>query len=378
MGVQRVLDGAEPERALCAELRSRGVERLIVIGDGRSFEACGAAAGLRCLQDEFLSSMYFAGPALVGPDDVVSCLAAVDAHRPDAIVAVGGGVIMDLAKLARHCYASGLQPDGLPETTLHEPSAQPFLAAVPTTCGSGSEATHFAVMFRSGTKHSIALPAMRPDFVLLNPRYLMSLPQGVAAASGLDALAQAIESFWSVHSCEESAAFSLESVRLLRADLVDSVLAPTLRNRAAMQRAANLSGRAINLAKTTACHAISYQMTAAFGVPHGAAVFLTLPAMFRFNMDVTEDDCLDARGPEFVRGRIAQLANELGSAATGEAPGLLAQYPEKLGLPMRLREYGIGAGDIALLAGGFDLERARNNPRRVARDCVREILGEIA
>src|SRR5690606_6391754 len=104
-----------------------------------------------------------------------------------------------------------------------------------------------------------------------------------------------------------SSAFAREAIELILENLPLCVRRPTLSARAAMCRAAHLAGRAINLTKTTAAHALSYAMTAKFGIPHGHAVALTLGEVLVFNSQICERDTNDARGSAFVQTRIGEL-----------------------------------------------------------------------
>ena len=156
------------------------------------------------------------------------------------------------------------------------------LIAIPTTSGSGSEATHFAVVYVGGEKFSVAHPIyMLPNVVVLNPSLTYSMDSYQTALSGVDAFAQAMESYWSVNSTEESKKYSIEALELIIEHLPLAVNYND-NSRDIMLHAANLAGKAINIAKTSGAHAISYVLTSKFNIPHGQAVALTLPAWYDF------------------------------------------------------------------------------------------------
>ena len=115
---------------------------------------------------------------------------------------------------------------------------------------------------------------------------------------------------WSVNSTRRSRRFAKETIRLVLASLEKAVHHPGAEVRTSMARAAHLSGRAINISKTTAPHALSYAMTSRFKVPHGLAVALTLGPMLVYNSKVTQEDILDRRGVEHVHRIVSEL-NEL-------------------------------------------------------------------
>ena len=138
------------------------------------------------------------------------------------------------------------------------------------------------------------------------------MPPTITADTGLDALCQAIESLWSVQSTSESIDYATQSIRLAWKHLEAAVLHPCEEDRRAMSQAAHLAGKAINISKTTAPHAISYTITSKFGVAHGRAVALTLGALLAFNGEISDADCTDDRGAEYVRQTVHTIVNLLG------------------------------------------------------------------
>ena len=238
---------------------------------------------------------------------------------PDLIIAFGGGTAMDLGKLIG---TLSLQDDSAREIILGKARIRrsgPPLIAIPTTAGTGSEATHFAVAYVEGAKYSVADDLLLPNYAIVDPTLTHSLPASVTAETGLDALCQAIESLWSVRSTSESSSYASESIRLAWKHLEAAVKRPGAEDRRAMCRAAHLAGKAINISRTTAPHAISYAITSLFGVPHGKAVALTIGAVLTFNRDVQDTDCTDSRGEDHVRRTIDDIVRLLGFKTAHEA-----------------------------------------------------------
>lgn len=184
----------------------------------------------------------------------------------DIIIAIGGGKVMDFAKgiLYRH-------------------AAPVFFIAVPTTAGSGSEATPIAVFYTGKEKVSLDAPSLLPSVAVLDTALLQQLPAPQRAISGADAVAQCIESVWNVHSHEASEKFALTGLELLWQNLPAFVNNSDEAAADKMLWGAHLAGRAITLTRTTGPHALSYFLTAHFHVPHGQAVALTLPLFFLYN-----------------------------------------------------------------------------------------------
>jgi alcohol dehydrogenase len=285
-------------------------------------------------------------------------------HQVEAIVAVGGGSCLDAAKVA----AVGARAPGAAEQLSRGAVAIDVeslpVVAVPTTSGTGSEATRFAAMYVDGAKVSVVHEGMRPRAVVLDPRLHVAMPAGLAAATGLDALGQAMESLWAVGSTDESALDAACGGRLVAKWLEESVSRRSEEARTAVMLGAHLAGRAIDVSKTTAAHALSYELTMRHGIPHGHAVGLTLGHVGAGNFEVGEIDCADPRGPDHVRRRVREAAGLLGVEPVG-LPEAVSALIDRLGLASSLSAAGVPFDSAATLAASIDPVRSGNNPRRL-------------
>ena len=189
----------------------------------------------------------------------------------DAILAVGGGSAMDVAKCIK--LFAPMDPG---ENYLKQPFACSDLPliAVPTTAGTGSESTRHAVIYYGGEKQSVSHPGIVPDAVCLIPSVLEDLPLYQKKCTMLDALGQAIESWWSVSATEESIGYSKVAIDLIRNNWKAYIHSGKHSDQILL--ASNYAGRAINITATTAAHAMSYKLTSLYGIPHGHAVGLCL------------------------------------------------------------------------------------------------------
>lgn len=317
-----------------------------------------------------------------GPPDLPATEAIVARLRKrpvDAVLAVGGGAAIDLAKLARR-FAPGslsVKQQLRRETPPNVERRVPF-AAIPTTAGSGSEATRFAVLYVNGRKRSVAGDDLLPDAALVDSDLTQSLPHGAAAAAALDALCQGVESFWCVRADEVSRAWSAEAIALAWSNVTRFVRDRDAESREAMSRASHLAGKAINRAPTTAPHAVSYHLTSRYGVPHGMAVAMTLGAFLEFNALASDDDCLDPRGPVAVRANVARIVDLLQCDSAAQARLRIQACAASLGAPVRLEQAGVAsASQLARLAASVDPQRLANNPRRISRAGLAELLFRI-
>lgn len=181
------------------------------------------------------------------------------------IAAVGGGSAIDTAKCIRQGAGGGVP-----------------LLAIPSTAGSGSEATHFAVVYRQGVKESVDCGL--PDAILLDPSTLDTLPDYQRKATMLDALCHGIESFWSVKATQESREYAKQALRLIMSSY-EGYLRNTPQGNAGMLQGAHLAGRAINIARTTAGHAMCYRITKLYGLAHGHAAALCVAGLWPYLLE---------------------------------------------------------------------------------------------
>lgn len=358
---------------LGALLGGMGVRRVLLVLDRGAAEASGSLIGLA----DQLASLRWSKFEDFSPnptsEQAAAAARAAGAIGAEAIVAFGGGSCNDVAKVAALSARTPDLIDALSRGGVSA-SADPLpLVTIPTTSGTGSEATHFAAIYVDGRKVSVAHPKLRPAAVVLDVRLHMAMPPALAACTGLDALGQAIESLWAVGSTEESWPHAIHAGRLAAGSLVESVRLGTEAARRSMMRAANLAGHAINISKTTASHALSYQLTQRFKIPHGCAVALTLGHLAAVNAGVSDEDCVDPRGADWVRERVSEACSLLG-VTPASMPGRVAALLGDLGLAVNLEEAGVARGSLAEMAEAVDPVRLGNNPRRLNTSHIEALL----
>ena len=347
--------------------------RVLLVTGGASFETSGAQAALEPLLAARTTARFPVSGSLPALELVETGLTACRQHRPDLIVAVGGGSVLDTAKAIRVLAAQTSPPRSVVLATPRRLATGPPLAAIPTTAGSGAEATAFAVVYVDGRKQSLAHPSVRPDLAILESRLTYSLPPAVTAASGFDAVSHAIESFWSIRSTDLSRNHSRRALARLLPNLPAAVSRPTPAIRRALLEGAHEAGQAINLAQTTAGHGLTYGLTARYGLPHGAAVALVLPGLLGFNAQVGAHDCRDRRGVEFVQRHLVELCGLLGAADAAAAQTRLEDLIRTVGLgsPQAV-DQPLAALDQLL--ADTNPARLNNNPRQLPADVQRDLL----
>lgn len=248
----------------------------------------------------------------------------------DAIIAVGGGSAMDVAKCIK--LYGNLPGDGENGSWLTADYVENNISflAMPTTAGTGSEATQYAVIYYEGKKQSVTSESFIPDTVLMDPDTLKTLPQYQKKATMMDALCHAIESFWSVNSTEESKEYSRAAIKGVIENM-DGYLNNTEEGRVNMLFAANTAGKAINITQTTAGHAMCYKITSLFGCAHGHAAALCDRVLYPW-MNNNTDKCIDPRGEEYLKKTLNEIGQAMGCVDAQEGAGKLVDIFEKLGL----------------------------------------------
>jgi alcohol dehydrogenase len=287
---------------------------------------------------------------------VEACAAAAKEAGADSFVAVGGGSVMDTAKIATVLFAHGGAVHdyegvyALPRAGdgLGQPLPLPPLACIPTTAGTGSEVSMGAVVkdHEAKVKLEFADFPLFPRLAILDPESTRTLPPHIAASTGMDAMTHAIEGYvtpdWSAHND----ATALHALRLIRANLERAVHHPEDEDaRGNMLIAASL---AITMS-LGATHSMSHPCGAHFGVPHGVANAINLPHVIRFN----------AAGGDDVAERYRDVAEALGAETGGSGAALgdalaahVSDLTASLGLPQRLSEVGVPEAGIPELVEG--------------------------
>jgi len=310
--------------------------------------------------------------------DVYNGVNSYNENGCDLIVCIGGGSIIDFGKLVSIFSINKFPINDYVSGQRNYISRSNKLICLPTTAGSGSEATHFAVLYNGLTKYSISDKSLLPDYSIIDSELTYSLPSKQTAISGLDALSQAIESYWNINSTTESEYFSEQAINLILPNLEKAVNSPDNTSREKISQGSYLSGKAINLTKTTAPHALSYPLTLFFGIPHGHAVSLTLSSFLEYNYNTQESNLNDPRGMDFLMKKMNNLIKLLNSSNVNEAKNNLNQLIKSLGLHTTLKPLGISSSsDIKKIVDNINFQRLSNNPRIVRKSDSERILKHI-
>lgn len=301
-------------------------------------------------------------------DSVVKGVKAFHDNQCDMIVAVGGGSAMDVAKCIKLYYNMDHTKNYLQQTIV--PNEIPFLA-VPTTAGTGSEATRYAVIYYNGEKQSVSNYSAIPEAVIMDASVLNSLPDYQKKVTMLDALGHAIESYWSVNSTDESKSYAHEAIKIILDNVELYLQNDTVGNRN-MLYASNLAGKAINITQTTAGHAMCYKLTSLYGIAHGHAVAFCIEKLWPYMLQHTEQ-CIDPRGEEYLQNVFVELAHAMECETPKAACEKYGELLQKLSLePITANE-----DDINVLKKSVNPVRLKNNPVLLNEEAIESLYAEI-
>jgi len=293
--------------------------------------------------------------------------------KADIIIALGGGSVIDVVKVAALLFKNG---EGNIYNLFPAGSVKNFpmkTIIIPTTAGTGAETTQNAIFIdsRTGRKESVISPLMLPSIVIIDPELTVGLPKFVTAFSGMDAFAHCAECYIGKKNNPFSEFYALKGVELIAKNIRIAYNDPgNLDARVAMQIGAMYGGTAIAAAGTTAVHALAYPLGARFHVPHGVSNAMLLPSVFEYSMDAMEDKLA-------VMGKYMGLDVEGKSAS--EAARLtideLYKFNADLGIPTKLQEYGVKPEDVDILVEeGMAVRRLLdNNPKEVTKEAATKL-----
>ena len=309
--------------------------------------------------------------------DIERTIDVIRQENVDFIIGVGGGTVIDIAKAASLLSGEEGNIEDFINGNIKPRGDNIRRLLIPTTAGTGAEITPFSVVYIGKTKYSLAHPTMSPEYVILAPELTLTLGKYETASTGCDALAQAIESFWSVNATEESKEYSGEAIHLALDNLTSAVNNPNLENRTAMLKSSHLAGKAISIAKTTAAHSLSYPFTSYHDISHGHAVMLTLPYFFEINEHTNNRNIQKKEGftVEYARKTFDELLKILNVRNGTEAKGKLINLMNEIGLERSLRKLNVSQNDLQnIVDNGFNPQRVVNNPVVVTQEHVWKIL----
>lgn len=311
-------------------------------------------------------------------EDVCKGIDLFQITKCDSILAVGGGSAIDVAKciklavLAKEGNAALIPP--LVSQRLPIDGIKILFVAIPTTAGTGSESTHNAVMYYEGAKQTVTNDGVLPDYAILEPSVLKTLPMYQKKCTMMDALCQGIESWWSVNSTEESYEYSRKTIELIMANWRKYIFENDDEAAGQIMLAANYGGRAINITQTTAAHAFSYKITTLYKLPHGHAVAVCLPEIWQFMLGHSYL-CIDVRGRDYIVKIFDEIANAMGCSYASEAIFEFVKMMKEMELTNPVAEDR--QKEIEILSSSVNPVRLKNNPVELDKSSIIDLYKGI-
>ena len=352
-------------------VNDKSFKKIFVLCGKKSFVTSGAENLFKKIITDKEIKLFYKKSELPILEELVEIINDIKNFKPDLILAVGGGAVIDYAKISNVVDVRDDLADLIVNYSYPFKKKFTKLAVIPTTAGSGAEVTSNAVIYVDGIKHSFESELLIPDNFFLVPEFLISAPNKIKASAGFDAIAQSLESLVSKKSNDQSVEYASKSLRVSVNSFISFVNNPNMKNATEMSIAANLAGKAISISKTTAPHAVSYPFTSLFNISHGHAVSLFFEKFFKFNYENLEKsevsfvlkkrfdlifNLFDVPNIESFNSKISSIKNQ-----------------SKLSDNMKLLNIDLDK-NIDKIIGGVNLLRLGNNPVKIDGKDITNII----
>ncbi len=352
-------------------IEDRAFKKIFVLCGKKSFSNSGAEIFLKKIVKNKEINLFYKNSEIPILPELIEIVNKIKKFKPDLILAIGGGTVIDYAKIANVIEAK-------PELSkLIENYSYPFdgkftkLAVIPTTAGSGAEVTSNAVIYVEGIKHSFESELLIPDYFFLIPEFLVTAPNKIKASAGFDAIAQALESIIARKSNNESVDFATKSLKISIENYSSFIKKPNLENAAKMSIASNLAGKAINISKTTAPHAVSYPFTSLFNISHGHSVGLFFEKFFKFNFS----NINKADTPFDLKERFNLIFNLFNVSNINDFNSKISLLKKEAELEDDLHKLNIDINKSSKsIINGINLLRLGNNPIKINENDIYNII----
>lgn len=360
---KRVVFGDRVEEKIGAEAKGLGAKKAFIVTD-ETIEKTGLLEKVESPLKEVVEVDIFdrveSEPTLKAAEAIAM---AARAAKYDLVVGVGGGSVMDMAKVASAAVANPGQvvSDFFGANKIANPSVPKML--IPTTAGTGAEATPYALIIVEEKKKVIASSYNLADVVLISPSFTASMPPEITASTGMDAMSHAVEALLSLGANPLTDSFALEAIRKISDNLEEAFAhGDNLEARLKMSIAAMLAGMAFGNAGVIVGHAAAHNIGARYNISHAKASALALPYVMEYNAPAAEE-------------KLAKVARELGEDISGlsdeeaasKAVARVKKMLEALKLPTRLADLDVPEKDLPDLADAIMKEKGylARNPRKV-------------
>ncbi|MCG1013088.1 iron-containing alcohol dehydrogenase [Tepidanaerobacter sp. GT38] len=372
---RRVIGGAGSISQLSALAKDSGAKNIVILTD-KGVYGTGITAKAEKILSDYNTKIVKDVPPEPEYNQVLNIYNKVKNDNFDMIVAIGGGSVMDTAKILAVLFTNPAYAEDIlnPSLIKNRGIATVF---IPTTAGTGSEATpnSIVVVPEKELKVGIVNSNFIPDYVILDAEMTLKLPQSVTASTGVDAFCHAIECFISKKANPFSDMYALKAISLISKSIRNAYNnGEDISAREDMLLAAFYGGMCIASSSTVAVHALSYPLGGKYRIPHGISNAILLPYVMEYNADYVEDKFKDvalAMGIDIKN----KNCNEISKEVINE----IFKMTEDIKIPRDLKKFGITKDDLEnLVEGASGVTRLLdNNPKPMTKDDMRNIYLKI-
>jgi len=331
---------------------------ILIVTGKNSFKDSGAEIYFNKISSKYNITLYSKTEKTPSFKEILRLLIKHENSNFDLIIAYGGGSVIDFSKLVAlfknniFLFKNNFQNSADLLNTIP-------IIAIPTTAGSGAESTKFAVMYRENIKSSVLNKKILPKYAILDPKTTFSLSKYQVACSAIDAVCQSIESLWAKNKNRESELYALKSLALIYPN-ISRIYENNENIRSLLLEGSNLSGKAINISRTTAPHAMSYYLTTFHDIPHGEAVAINIEPFIEMNF-------------ESIREKIKVKLFEIFRVSTkNEFISSIKLLKLKLGLKSDLSM--VKNLNINTYSSFINIERLKNNPVELSTNDILNLI----
>ncbi len=331
---------------------------ILIVTGKNSFKKSGAEIYFNKISSNYNITFYSKKETNPSFKEILELLIKHEHSNFDLIVAFGGGSVIDFSKLVAlfknniFLFKNNFQNSADLLNTIP-------IIAIPTTAGSGAESTEFAVMYRENFKSSVLNKKILPKYAILDPKTTFSLSKYQVACSAIDAICQSIESLWARNKNSESELYALKSLALIYPN-ISGIYENNKNIRSLFMEGSNLSGKAINISKTTAPHAMSYYLTTFHDIPHGEAVAINIEPFIEINFESIRDE---------VKVKLFEIFRV---STKKEFINSIKLLKLKLGLKSDLSK--VNNLNTNKYSSFINIERLKNNPVELSSDDILNLI----
>lgn len=349
-------------------------KKILIVAGSSSYFSSKAKVLIDKLTKEKITNLFLKKKKIPEYQELISLIKLINKFHPNLIIAIGGGAVLDLSKVANSlAFEQNIKKKIIANN--YEVKNFCEILAIPMTAGTGAEVTTNAVIYLKDIKYSVEGSSVKPNHMALLPELIITnKKKDIINSSAFDCFAQSVESMFSKKSSLKSIKYSKKSIKLFLENYKKFIKNKSYNNGYLMSLASYYSGKAISISKTIAPHAVSYPFTSYFNVNHGHAVSLTLDSFIEYNFDNLELSTANYN----IQDRYKLLFKILDVNNIVEFKKKILEIKKNLHLERKLSLIDKKIpGNLDLILKNVNEQRLSNNPVRIEKKNILNILKKI-